>query len=177
MPISYNPLWQLLAKNGMNKSSLHERIKLSPATIAKLSANKPVSMEVLTRICDYFCCKIEDVIYYTNEVEEFMKKVNGDIESWKYTLLASDWPQFEFVLTAQQAAFLERIGPKALNHQLKICEQEAKKKFIKMPVNPTKVLKVAGKKLEIQSSLAVVELLLPWIIQEASKLESDNYNR
>lgn len=61
---SYKPLFKLLIEHNMNKTQFQEAIKISSATVAKLAKNEYVSMETLDSICQYFHCKIEDVIEY-----------------------------------------------------------------------------------------------------------------
>jgi DNA-binding Xre family transcriptional regulator len=62
MGISYRPLWILLATRELKKTDLMELVKLSPATIAKLSKNQPVDGKILQRLCDYFKCQYSDII-------------------------------------------------------------------------------------------------------------------
>ena len=46
----------------MKKKDLKNLTHLAPATIAKLSKNEPVSMEVLGKICIVLECNIGDVV-------------------------------------------------------------------------------------------------------------------
>ncbi len=62
MKISYNKLWKLLIDKGMNKTSLMEAVKTSPNTIAKMSKNENISMDVITRICEYLNCDVGDIM-------------------------------------------------------------------------------------------------------------------
>lgn len=64
---SYRPLNILLAQKCMNKGQLRKEINVSSATMAKLSKNEYVNMEVLNKICEKLGCKIEQVIEYTKE--------------------------------------------------------------------------------------------------------------
>ena len=50
MQFTYENLWKTLEKNGMNKTDLRRRLGVSTATIAKLSGNQPVAMEVLGKM-------------------------------------------------------------------------------------------------------------------------------
>jgi DNA-binding Xre family transcriptional regulator len=46
----------------MNNSELRERAKLSTVTLAKLSKDENVGVDVLTRIYETLNCGIEDII-------------------------------------------------------------------------------------------------------------------
>lgn len=59
---SYIPLFTLLVRKGMTKTQLREAVGIGTATLAKMSKNEYVSMEVLDKICNYLECDIEDVI-------------------------------------------------------------------------------------------------------------------
>lgn len=59
---SYNNLWKLLIDKNMTKTQLRQQIGIGTATLAKLSANENVSMDVLDKICKELHCKIEDVV-------------------------------------------------------------------------------------------------------------------
>ncbi len=61
---SYKPLWKLLIDKGMKKKDLRELVGLHPATIAKMGKDEYVTMEVLSKLCEYFNCRIEDIIEY-----------------------------------------------------------------------------------------------------------------
>ena len=66
MTISYNRLWKLLIDKNMNKSELRNRVHMSSSTLAKLSKNQEVTLDVLMRICEELDCKIEDIIEFKN---------------------------------------------------------------------------------------------------------------
>lgn len=59
---SYKPLLIQLVKKEMTKTQLRQQIGISMATLAKISKNEYVSMEVLDKICKTLDCNIEDVI-------------------------------------------------------------------------------------------------------------------
>ena len=61
---SYIPLFTLLVRKGMTKTQLREAVGIGTATLAKMSKNEYVSMEILDKICNYLECDIEDVIKY-----------------------------------------------------------------------------------------------------------------
>ena len=52
---------------GMNKSELRELTGIGTNTLAKLSKNQAVSMEVLMKICNNLNCDISDVCEFIKE--------------------------------------------------------------------------------------------------------------
>ena len=62
MKICYKNLFKLLIDKGMKKTDLVKEAGLTPATLARLSKGKVVSMETIIKICECLNCKIEDVI-------------------------------------------------------------------------------------------------------------------
>lgn len=60
--ISYKPLFRLLLERDMTKTQLRQSVGFSTATLAKMSKNEYVSMEVIVKICNYLNCRIEDVV-------------------------------------------------------------------------------------------------------------------
>ena len=62
MGISYNKLFKLLIDKKIKKTELANRINISPGTLAKLSKDEFVSMEVLVKICEELQCNIGDVV-------------------------------------------------------------------------------------------------------------------
>ena len=77
MEVSYNKLWKLMIDKGMpNKSDLRELTGIGTNTLAKLSKNQQVSMEVLMKIC-------------SNTKNYFDTRDSGAYErgvAWKYAL-------------------------------------------------------------------------------------------
>ncbi|MEG1287546.1 MAG: helix-turn-helix transcriptional regulator [Clostridium sp.] len=67
MAISYNKLWKLLIDKQMSKVDLRDSIGMGPGTLAKLSKNQRVSLEVLERICKELDCNFVDVIDYIED--------------------------------------------------------------------------------------------------------------
>jgi len=61
MAISYNKLWKLLIDNGMTKTSLRVKADFGTATLAKLSKNQQVNMDILLRICEVLKCDLSDI--------------------------------------------------------------------------------------------------------------------
>jgi len=62
MAISYIKLWKLLLDKKLKKTDLLSLADISTTTLAKLSKDQPVSMEVMGRICKAFSCDIGDVM-------------------------------------------------------------------------------------------------------------------
>ena len=59
---SYKPLLKTMVEKEINKTELGQMLNSSKATIAKISKNEYVSMEILDKICTLLNCRIEDVI-------------------------------------------------------------------------------------------------------------------
>lgn len=59
---SYKPLLHTMIDKGVTKTQLCTMLHCSKTTIAKISKNEYVSMEILDKICTLLDCKIEDVI-------------------------------------------------------------------------------------------------------------------
>lgn len=64
MGFSYNKLWKLLIDKNMNKTALRNAIGITPTTLARLSKNQNVTMDVLAKICKELNCNIEDIVEY-----------------------------------------------------------------------------------------------------------------
>lgn len=67
MEVSYNKLWKLIIDRGINKSELRALTGIGTNTLAKLSKNQPVSMEVLLKICSRLDCDISDVCEFIKD--------------------------------------------------------------------------------------------------------------
>lgn len=62
MNISYNKLFKLLIDRGQKKTDFAKHVGISSNTLAKLSKNEIVSLEVIIRICRYLKCSIDDMM-------------------------------------------------------------------------------------------------------------------
>ena len=62
MAISYIKLWKLLLDKKMKKTDLIMVADISTTTLAKLSKDQSVSMEVMGRICKALSCDIGDIM-------------------------------------------------------------------------------------------------------------------
>lgn len=64
MSFSYKNLWNTLERYNMSKTDLRQTLGLSTATLAKLSSDQPVALDVLDKICTELGCSLNDVITY-----------------------------------------------------------------------------------------------------------------
>lgn len=122
MPFSYAPLWKLIANRRLNKTSFRQLVGISTATLAKLSSNQVVSMDILAKICERLGCKMEDVVEYQSEMEQFMRSLKGKVDHCEYTVYCDRWPQCRFTLNNQQVALFTTIDVKTI---IMNCENDA----------------------------------------------------
>lgn len=69
MSISYNKLWKLLIDKNMTKTDLRLKADIATSTLAKLSKNVQVSLDVLVKICKTLDCGLDDVVELKKEEE------------------------------------------------------------------------------------------------------------
>lgn len=62
MDVCYNKLFKLLIDKGMMKTEFAKEVGISQGTLAKLSKNETVSMDVIIRICRKFNCTIDEIM-------------------------------------------------------------------------------------------------------------------
>lgn len=62
MAIKFFRLMDLLNRNGISKGELQEAIGSSSATVAKLSNNEYVALEVIDKIANYLTIKLDRVV-------------------------------------------------------------------------------------------------------------------
>lgn len=67
MQVSYKKLLKLLIDNDLKKTEFAKKIGIGQNTLAKLSKNEYVSMEVLAKICKGLNCKIEDIVEFIDD--------------------------------------------------------------------------------------------------------------
>lgn len=70
MKISYKKLFDILEQRGITKTELRENIKVSTATLAKLSKNETVAMKVIEDICGFLDCQPGDIMEIEKEVDK-----------------------------------------------------------------------------------------------------------
>lgn len=66
MDVNYNKLWKLLIDKKMTKTDLRIKADMSTATLAKMSKNEIVSIDILLRICRVLECNVGDIIDVIN---------------------------------------------------------------------------------------------------------------
>ena len=67
MAANYNKLWKLLIDKGMTKTELRMKTGMSTSTLAKMSNNENVSMDVILRICEILECNFGDIVDATKK--------------------------------------------------------------------------------------------------------------
>ena len=75
--ISYNRLFKLMIDKGIKKTELAKMADISQTTLAKLSKNQYVSMDVLVRICDSLDCTFDEIIELVKAAEDETTDMNG----------------------------------------------------------------------------------------------------
>lgn len=60
--ISYNKLWKLLIDRNMTKTDLRVKADIATSTLAKLSKDEIVSLNIIIKICKYLQCDISDIV-------------------------------------------------------------------------------------------------------------------
>lgn len=75
--ISYNNLFKVLIDKGIKKTELAQMANISQTTLAKLSKNQYVSMNVLVRICISLECSF-DAIAEIIHIEKIENESGGE---------------------------------------------------------------------------------------------------
>ena len=70
MKISYTKLFEILNQRNITKTELRKNIKISTATLAKLSKNEPVAMKVVEDICNFLNCQPGDIMEMKKDVDK-----------------------------------------------------------------------------------------------------------
>lgn len=74
MAVSYKNLFNTLNRKGIKKIDLQKNLNLSPTTVAKLSKNENISLDILEKICSYLQCNIEDIISFKTDIKNNLLK-------------------------------------------------------------------------------------------------------
>lgn len=62
MDVCYNKLFKLLIDKSMKKTEFRKEVGISQSTLAKLSNNENVSMDVIIKICRTFNCTVDEIL-------------------------------------------------------------------------------------------------------------------
>lgn len=62
MDVSYNKLFKILIDKEMKKTEFAKEVGISANTLAKLSRNETVSMDIIIRICRSLNCSVDDIM-------------------------------------------------------------------------------------------------------------------
>lgn len=65
-----NKLFEILEQKNITKTELRENVKISTATLAKLSKNELVAMKVIENICNFLNCQPGDIMEMQKEVDK-----------------------------------------------------------------------------------------------------------
>ena len=68
--VSYNKLFKLLIDKEMKKTEFSKVVGISANTMAKLSRNENVSMDIIIKICRYLSCGVDDIMDILPEKRE-----------------------------------------------------------------------------------------------------------
>ena len=64
MAVSYNKLWKLLIDKKMSKADLRKAADIAPNTMTKLRRDEPVTLAILSKICNVLECDYGDIMIY-----------------------------------------------------------------------------------------------------------------
>ncbi|MCR5335019.1 MAG: helix-turn-helix transcriptional regulator [Synergistes sp.] len=62
MGVSYKKLFKLMIDKDMKKKELKAKASIGNSTMAKLSNNENITVEVLAKICDALNCTLDDIV-------------------------------------------------------------------------------------------------------------------
>lgn len=74
MDVCYNKLFKLLIDKNLKKTEFAKLVGISQNTLAKLSHNEFVSMEILVRICRNMNCTLDEIMEILPETKEVVQK-------------------------------------------------------------------------------------------------------
>ena len=70
MSVRYNPLWKKLIDKKMTRSEMRVGAGISTRALARMGKDEDVSTEVLSKICAYLHCDLNDIIELVPEDEK-----------------------------------------------------------------------------------------------------------
>ena len=69
MAIKYYKLFDIMQRRDLSKTKISESVGISSATMAKLSAHKPVNMEIINRLCEYLEVQPGEILEFVSDEE------------------------------------------------------------------------------------------------------------
>ena len=66
--ITYEPFRIYVAAKNIKKKDIMESTGISPATMNKLKHDRPVSIEIIERLCSFLKCDVTEVVRYDKEI-------------------------------------------------------------------------------------------------------------
>ncbi len=73
MSVRYNPLWKMLIDRKMNRSQLRIGAGISTRALARMGKDEDVSTEVLSKICAFLHCELNDIVELVPDEKEAQK--------------------------------------------------------------------------------------------------------
>ena len=70
MSVRYNPLWKMLIDKKMTRSEMRLGARISTRALARMGKDEDVSTEVLSKICTFLHCELNDIIELVPDDEE-----------------------------------------------------------------------------------------------------------
>ena len=67
MTVSYEKLWTLMRENKLKKCELAKAAQISSYAMTNMNHNRPVSMDIMIRLCKIFHCDIGDLMEVIEE--------------------------------------------------------------------------------------------------------------
>lgn len=64
MAVSYDKLWKLLVDKKMSRAELRKVADISSNTLTRMIKDEPVTLELLSRICNKLDCDFGDIVTY-----------------------------------------------------------------------------------------------------------------
>lgn len=67
MAVSYDKLWKLLVDKKMSRAELRKVADISSNTLTRMIKDEPVTLELLSRICNKLDCDFGDIVTYVSD--------------------------------------------------------------------------------------------------------------
>jgi len=74
MDVCYNKLFKMLIDRELRKTEFAKKVGISANTLAKLSRNETVSMDIIVRICRSLGCTVDEIMDILPETREKNKE-------------------------------------------------------------------------------------------------------